>query len=461
MRGFPRKAWAMEFELELEEGRVNGIANLTLTPDVAAMLGSALGTILGEGAIVVTARDNYPPSRMLKRAFSAGLMSAGVTVIDFHAATTPELVFAIKRLGAKAGIQFTVSPLERNGVTIKMFDAQGIPYSRERVEDVAERAKAGRVVRSLPTSIGWVTYAEYIHDIYMAAAVNYVDVHTIAARGFRIVCDANFGSASEILPDLLAEAGVEGVLLNAHRPPLRGLASHMPSPRSLSTVREMVRASGAVLGAALCADATRVLLFDESGQPLLSEEVLSVLLLGVPAGTRLVVSEAMMSVVDKIAEKVGAKLMRVRGSMYDLARAARRTGSHIVASCGNEVAFMDFSASPDGVLTLLKVIELMAKRGEPLSGLRDELPELQLVRTSVRLDGADYLRVLSELKLRKGADAVVTLAGLRVKLGAHWVDVEAWPHGIEITAEATDGADEAVRELAESIRGIAREVKGA
>jgi len=77
----------------------------------------------------------------------------------------------------------------------------------------------------------------------------------------------------------------------------------------------------------------------------------------------------------------------------------------------------------------------------------------------VRLDGADYLRVLSELKLQKGADALVTLTGLRVRSAGLWVNVEAWPYGIELAAEAVDGADEAVRELAESIKGIVKEVK--
>lgn len=451
----------MSLELELEDGRISGIANQSLTPDVAAKLGSALGTLLGEGSIVVTARDNYPPSRMLKRAFSAGLMSTGVTVMDFHAATTPELVFAIKRLGAKAGIQFTVSPLERNGVSIKVFDAQGIAYSKERMEDVVERAEAGRVVRSLPTSIGWVTYAEYVHDIYAAAAVNYVDAHSIAAQRFRVVCDANFGPSSEVLPEMLSEVGVEGVLLNSHRPPLRGLISHMPSPRALLTLREMVKASGAAMGAAFCADATRVLIVDDKGQPLLNEELLGVLLLGVPAGTRVVASEAMMNVIDEVAKKVGVRLTRVRGSMYDLARVARRTGSHIAVTCGNEVAFMDFSAAPDGMLTLLKTIELLAKRGEELSSLRSELPELQLVRSTVRLDGADYLRVLNELKLRKGADALITLTGLRVRSGGVWVHMEVQPNSIELAAEATDGADDAVKELAESIRSIVRDVKAA
>lgn len=443
--------------LELEDGRISGVVNKSLTPDVAAELGSALGTILGEGSVVVTARDNYPPSRMLKRAFSAGLMSTGITVMDFHAATTPELVFAIKRLGAKAGVQFTMSPLARDSVTVKLFDAYGIELSRERVREVEERARTGRFILSLPSSIGWVTYAEYIHDIYTAAVVNYVDVNVIAAARLRIVCDANFGPSSEVLPNLLSDVGVEGIFLNAHRPPVRGTISHMPSPAARLSLREMVKASNAALGAAFCADATRVFLVDDSGQPLLSEEILGVLLLGMPAGTRLIVSEAMMSVVDKVASSVGAKLARFRGSMHDLTRAARRAGSHVVATCGGEFAFMDFSAAPDGILTLMKVVELMARQGETLSGLREKLPELNLVRETVRSDGVDYLSLLNELKRQKKADAIVTISGLRVRVGSCWINVEAWPHGFELVTEAAPGADEAVAELAESIKMMIKE----
>jgi len=150
----------LSLNLEWSEGQVVGTINAALTPDAAASLGGAFGTMLGEGALVVTARDNYPPSRMLKRAFSAGLMSVGVSVMDFHAATTPELVFAIKRLGAKAGIQFTVASLDRDSVAIRFFDSQGFALSAERIEELVEWARAGRVVRSLPSAIGWGTYAE-------------------------------------------------------------------------------------------------------------------------------------------------------------------------------------------------------------------------------------------------------------------------------------------------------------
>ncbi|MCX8181098.1 MAG: hypothetical protein N3E41_06970 [Thermofilaceae archaeon] len=449
----------MSSELVLEEGQILGIANQSLVPDIAAELGSALGTMLGEGSLVVTARDNYPPSRMLKRAFSAGLMSTGVTVMDFHAATTPELVFAIKRLGAKAGIQFTVSPWERDGIAVKIFDTQGIEYSRERIEELVERARSRRIVRSLPTSIGWVTYAEYIHDIYTAAVVSYVDVHAIAGKRFRVVCDTNFGPSSEVLPNLLSEVGVEGILLNSHRPPLRGPVTHMPSPRSVAVLREMVKASDAVVSTVLCADATRVLLIDDEGAPLSSEELLGVLLIGMPAGTRVIVSEAMMTVEDEIAKRTGAKIIRVRGSRHDLVRVARRSGSHLVATCGNEIIFTEFSTAPDGILAMLKTIELLAKTGESLSELRGALPERRLVHSTVRLEGVDYLRLLNRLKMRKIDSYFLTIRGLRVRVGNVWVNVEVDPDALQLSAESVEGADEAVDKLSRELQTLIKETK--
>lgn len=446
----------MSLNLEWSEGQLLGIANQTLTPDVAASLGGALGTMLGEGALVVTARDNYPPSRMLKRAFSAGLMSTGITVMDFHAATTPELVFAIKRLGAKAGVQFTVAPLERDGIAIKIFDSQGAVLSIEKVEELIDRAGSSRIIRSLPAAIGWVTYAEYVHDIYAAAVASYLDVHTIANKRYRIVCDVNFGPASEVLPDLLSEFGIEGVLLNAHRPPLRGAVTHMPDPRTIEMLKGVVKASDAALGVSLCADATRVLVFDDEGKPLSSEELVSLLLLNSPPGMRVIVSEPMWSLVEQTGKVVGARVIRARESKYDLVRVARRSGFHLIATSGNEVIFADFSPSPDGMLAALKLVELLAKSQSELSSLRDSLPDFQLLRRSVELKGANYLSVLRAMA-REVRDAVVTITGLRVKVGNVWISVEAKPDKLELTCESSDGSEEALEKLERRIAALARE----
>lgn len=449
----------MSLELEWDEGQILGVANRTLTPDVAASLGGALGTMLGEGALVVTARDNYPPSRMLKRAFSAGLMSTGISVMDFHAATTPELIFAIKRLGAKAGVQFTVAPLERDGIAIKIFDSQGLVFSIERMEELAERAAGGKIVRSLPAAIGWVTYAEYVHDIYAAAVAGYLDSHTIVSKRYRTVCDVNFGPASEVLPNLLSELSIEGVMLNAHRPPFRGSVTHMPHPRSVEMLRGIVRASDAVLGVSFCADATRALVIDDGGMPLSSEEFVSLIALGMPSGTRIIVSESMGSMVDEVCKKIGARVVRVRGLMHDLIRVARRSGSHLVATSGNEVIFTDFSLSPDGMLATLKLVELLAKTDQTLSSLRDSLPKPQMVTRTVKLSGVNYLSVLRSI-YRSYRASTLTMTGLRVRVDSLWVNVEALRDRLELSCESVEGTEEIIDRFAEKVNNLVKELKG-
>lgn len=441
----------------LEEGEVSGIVNKALTSSVAAQLGGALGTMLGEGAVAITARDNYPPSRMLKRAFSAGLMATGVTVVDLHAATLPELVFAIRRLGAKAGVYFSVALLSRGGVTIRVLDSHGIEFLRERVEELVERGKANRLIYSLPEATGWVTYAEYVQDIYTAAVVNYVDAHAIASKHFTVVCDVNFGPPSDVLSQLLSDVGAEGILLNSHKPPFRGRVTHMPSPSSVSAISNIVRASGAALGAALCTDATRVLLFDDEGRPLTCEEVLGVILAGLPQGVKVVASESLSSAIEEMAKRFGARLTRVRGYRSSLIRVARRTGSHLVVSGSHEVVFTSFSLSPDGMLTLLKVMETLAKTDEQASSLRDKIPRAQLVTKTVKLDSADYLRILSALKDRW--QGFVTINGLVVEVDGVWVNVDAGVDHLRFSTEAVGDTEEVLDKVVEEVNHlIEREV---
>ena len=66
------------------EGGVSGLANIEMTPDFATKLAAAYGSYLGKGAAVIISRDGHPASRMIKRALTAGLMSAGLHVQDLR-----------------------------------------------------------------------------------------------------------------------------------------------------------------------------------------------------------------------------------------------------------------------------------------------------------------------------------------------------------------------------------------
>jgi len=442
----------MSEDVELVWGRIHGRANDVLTPEFMASLGGALGTVLGEREVVVMSRDNYPPARMLKRAFSAGLMSTGVTVIDFHAATLPELVFAIKRLGAKAGVHFTISPLEWHSVVVKIFDSQGIDYPASKTSELLDRARRGHVVRSLPNRIGWVTYAEYIHDIYSAAVVGYVDAASISSAQFKVVCDVNFGAAMDVFPNIFSEVGVEAVFFNSHRPPPNRHIRHMPSPSSIDALARMVEAARANMGAALCADATRALIVDDRGVFLTPEELASLLIMGLPKGSRVAVLEPMGNAVDKVAASREVKLTRVDGTRTDLLRAARRVNASLAVTGEGAAAFLDFSPSFDGMLTVIKVLELISKRGEPLSALRESLPRPQLVTRELPVKEPDLLLPT----IHRRWPTVVTMMGARVYFDEQWVDLRVTPDGFLVSVEAGPAAQEKLERICDELLLMAR-----
>ena len=76
---------------------VAGLANVDITPELAARVAMAYGTTLKKGTTVITSRDSSRSARMLKRAIMAGLNAGGVNVLDLEVATVPVTRFLIRR----------------------------------------------------------------------------------------------------------------------------------------------------------------------------------------------------------------------------------------------------------------------------------------------------------------------------------------------------------------------------
>ncbi len=75
--------WGEIWRKSLFEGPlVKGLTNIELTPEFAAKLGASYGSTLPKGGHILTGRDAFSSSRMLKRSFVGGLMSAGINVRD-------------------------------------------------------------------------------------------------------------------------------------------------------------------------------------------------------------------------------------------------------------------------------------------------------------------------------------------------------------------------------------------
>ena len=196
---------------------------------------------------------------------------------------------------------------------------------------------------------------------------------------------------------------------------------------------------------------------DDKGDVLSPEELVGVLLLGTPSGTRVAVSESMGSLVEKVAEERGIRVIRVGRYRFELTRAARRAGASLVCSSRGEVAFTDFSPSFDGMLSAVKLMEVISKFGEKLSTLRRALPHVPTLVREVDVAGrpSEVVNALYE----KYDRSVLTMTGVRVWLEGVWVDVQVKPGKAVLTVEDVEGARNAIGLLREELESLTREAR--
>jgi len=406
--------------------RIYGPANTFLTPETSAELGAVLGTLLGEGSLVTTARDLYPPSRMLKRAFTAGLMSTGVTVIDFHEATLPELAFSVKRFGAKAGVHFSAAPFNGNSIQITVLDATGAEISEDRLSDLISMYEAHRAVRSLPTRVGWVSYAEYIHDIYTASAAGFVDSSPIAAKEPMVVVDMNHGPAHLVLPSLLSTLNVRYIAVNAGRPAPRAPLGLFPQPKFLTMLSDLSRATSSYFAAALSSDASQVFIVDDKGRFVDPDVLIAAVASVLPPGSRLAVVDSTSRIVDEVAERSKITLIRVKGLSSDISRGMRRLKATLGGSDSGEFIFPNFSLAPDGMLFIVKLLETLCAKEMRLSTLVESLPEVQRFRLEIDVEESKAMSVLEHL-LDTNSEVALTPLSVKYRVADVWVKAELDP----------------------------------
>lgn len=245
-------------------------SNTVLTPELAALLGGAMGTLLDQNSVVMVGRDYRRDSRMLKRAFSGGLMASGVELIDLRAVPTSILQFSVRRFGADAGVMITRSHNLAGMVSIKLFESTGIEFKSKMTKNIVKIAEKRELRRVGPVDIGWISVADAMKIYDRALAGFFAESReTMRETKLRVVIDCACGPISLIIPDILSELGCEVLTLNAHRPrnPL-----FLPNPESLLRLKETVRTIGADLGIALDAEARHAIIIDSQGRIRTAEE---------------------------------------------------------------------------------------------------------------------------------------------------------------------------------------------
>ena len=369
--------WGEKWKKRLfENSMVTGITNMDLTPEFVAKLGVAYGSTLPKGSHILTGRDSFRASRMLKRAFIGGVLSAGVNVKDLRLIPEPVLRYKLQSFGEVGGVVFRQSREAPSVTEICFYDTGGLDISTSQekgIERLFAREDFRRVHYSEP---GGISDMPRVVDFYREGFLKALDRDAVREARFRIVVDFAHGPASTLLPELLGELECDVVGINAYMEE-KALSDEGRMAHSLECLSKIVTALGAHGGFRISPSAEELILVDEEGriyQGIEALMVVSSLVLASQGSGTLVVPVAAPEVLEDMGAQKGFSFRRVPHGSRSITEACRKGGVVMGASMEGGFVFPRFHYVFDAMFALAKVLEMMAKSGLSLGWAREAVP---------------------------------------------------------------------------------------
>lgn len=420
---------------------VSGIANVDLSPELVTRVAMAYAATLPRGASVTTSRDSSRSARMLKRAAIVGLNAAGLHVEDLEAATLPLTRFHIRTGPNRGGLAVGLDREDPQSVVIRFLDADGVDVdeaTEKRIERLFYREDLRRV---LAEEIGDIDFPARSAELYTAALTSSIELQPLRDAHLKLVLDYAYGTASLLMPNVLAKLGADVLVVN----PLVSTAGMLGFDRQKSAARlsELVRSSGAHLGAVIGADGEQLTLVDDTGVVLSDGEALLAvarLVAETEPGARVAVPVSATWRLNEVLAELGAEVVWTQIGTANLVEVALENDATLAASTDGDFAFPRFLPAYDAVATLVHVLAMLATSGKRLSQLRAGLPPVCVVHEQVLTPLDQKGAVMREFLESARVDEVVLIDGVKVIDATGWTLVvpDTEEPSTHIFAEADD-----------------------
>ncbi len=450
---------------------VSGLINVDITAELALNLAMAYGTMLPKGASVTTSRDAHPASRVIKRALISGLNSTGVVVRDLRVASSAVNRFEVKRGESQGGMHVRMASWDPESIQIQVFEPPGVDLSERRQKDVEKYYGRQDFRRAFYREFGEIQFPDRAVETYVRGLRSSWDLERIRDRAYRLVVDCSYSPAALILPQVLGETGAELLTLRAFSDPQHTSPGTDELDANIREVQRLVQTMEADFGVVFDPGAETLLVIDDSGAEIPSEKALLLFVRLVAEralpGAKLVLPLTVTSRAEAVAGEYEVEIVRTKVSSPALARASLGEDVVFAGALGGGYIFPQFLPAFDAVMSMGKLLELLAHRTEPLSEYLEEIPESALIHRTVacqwRLKGT-VMRAATEAlqrEVRREGGEVSLVDGVRITREGAWLHLlpDADEPIFHVYAEGTDrGQSERLAEaLADSVRSVIRD----
>ncbi len=351
-----------------------GEANKDLTFDHAIKIGRFLGWYYGANqgkkAKVLIGKDTRRSSYMFEYALCTGLMASGADAYIMHVTTTPSVAYITRTDDFDCGIMISAShnPFYDNG--IKVLNGNGEKMEEEtllKVEDyidgkleipVAEREDIGRTVDYVE---GRNRYIGYL-----------ISMSKYSFKGVKVGLDVANGAAWNIAKGVFNALGAKTYVMN-DAPDGYNINTDCGSTH-IEHLQKFVVEKGLDIGFAYDGDADRCLCVDEKGNVVTGDHILYVYGLYMKERGKLLNNKVVTTIMSnfglyKALDKVGIEYEKTAvGDKYVYENMVQ-TGNRIGGEQSGHIIFSKYATTGDGILTSLKMMEVMLAKEKPMSEL--------------------------------------------------------------------------------------------
>lgn len=458
-----------------------GIVGDSLTPEVAARFAGAFGSWLrqrnGGKATIVLGRDGRAGCTMVHHAALAGLVGAGVHVIDAGVSMTPTVAVMTDKHRAPGGMVLTAShnPQQWNGLKCLLaenFDQYGSAACAPAANFAAEI-----VARFQSANVGPVAWSD-IGTIEEDTSASETHVERVTAA-VELALDVNIedlGQSAGVVLDSVNCSGVPGGLAMLERLGCEeilhvggestGIFPHAPEPtlENLTDLCAAVKEIEARVGFAQDPDADRLALIDEQGRYIGEEYTLVLACIAVLEAERragrstkdavLVANLSTSRMIDDVAAKYGARVVRTAVGEANVVEAMKRERAIIGGEGNGGVIWPRVTYVRDSLSGMALVLSLLDQGKKTLSQVVAGTPSYAIVKRKVDLAKKEHAQpAIEKLAKAYAKERVDRQDGVRIDFDSK----RAWLH---VRASNTEPimrliAEAPTREAAERVLGDA------
>jgi phosphomannomutase/phosphoglucomutase len=353
---------------------IRGVVGQSLDPNVAALIGHAVGTVMQEKGLqdIVVGRDGRLSGQSMVDGLVEGLRKAGRNVIDIGMVPTPVVYFGAYHLRTGTCISVTGShnPPDYNGFKIVIA---GETLSGDATVDLYNRIVEHRLYAS--SNYGTVSSRD-ISDDY----VHRISTDVQLGRRLKVVVDAGNGVAGEIAPRVLEAIGAEveelfceidGNFPNHHPDP--------SEPHNLQDLIGMVQRLDADLGIAFDGDGDRLGVVTRSGENIFADRLLMLFAADVlernPGAVIVYDVKCTGHLSSHILRHGGSPLMWKTGHSLIKAK-MRETGAELAGEMSGHFFFAErWYGFDDGIYAAARLLEILAAAYETPEEVLNALPK--------------------------------------------------------------------------------------